>query len=611
MSTSNKNTRIAKNKVPIDYTRKGFSEIKEDLKSYIKRSYPDTNRDFNRTSFGSLMIDLVSYIGDQLHYYLDHNANEANPAFAKEAENVFEWLNSLGARPELDFASLGTLCVYLPWPADAFGVGLDTKYSMLLHAGSVYASQGGSTYTQIEDIAVNSDMAEIIGHKTNTDGSKIEYFLLKVKVPVQSGTLKKFTFEVAGEESNQQISIPDSGIIDIVEVKDAEGNIYVQTDNLTSDVALQPLIDNSSPDTRNKTRLIKKPIPRRFVKKRTINKTIITFGYGSSDEEAINSSVDPVKVAAKFSGKTHISTPRQDPRNILNSRGLGIAPRDTTVTVTYKSNSNSNSNAAMGTVNQVIDPILSFRNEELLDEAKTSYIRENIQVYNEESINGFVSITNTEELKHRYLGSYAAQGRAVTKQDYVNAVYSMPNNYGSIKRAAVVQDINDFRRNLNLYLISEGADGKFEAPSMLLKQNVRTWIDTMRMISDSVDIFDAKVLNIGIDIRVKIAANTNPQTMVTKIKSKLFEELMTVPPDIGQNFSISEIYRIVRQVPEVVSIAPGDGVRVRNLAGAGKYSDYSYDMAANLSDDQETIFIPDNTIWEIKFLDDITGIIVK
>ena len=115
----------------------------------------------------------------------------------------------------------------------------------------------------------------------------------------------------------------------------------------------------------------------------------------------------------------------------------------------------------------------------------------------------------------------------------------------------------------------------------------------------------------GLDVKVRIAPNANPQTTITAIKMKIYDELMTVPPDIGQNFSISEVYRIVRQIPEVVGIAPGDGVRVRNLVGAGKYSDYSYDMAVNLSDDQDTIYIPDNTIWEIKYLDDITGIIVR
>ena len=30
--------------------------------SYIKTHYPDTYKDFNQSSFGSMMLDLVSYV---------------------------------------------------------------------------------------------------------------------------------------------------------------------------------------------------------------------------------------------------------------------------------------------------------------------------------------------------------------------------------------------------------------------------------------------------------------------------------------------------------------------------------------------------------------------
>ena len=285
--------------------------------------------------------------------------------------------------------------------------------------------------------------------------------------------------------------------------------------------------------------------------------------------------------------------------------------RATTLTITYTKNSNTNSNAAVGTVNQVVSPIITFKNEQLLDPVKVNYIRENVQVYNEDPINGYVTIPTTEELKYRYLGNYSAQGRAVTIQDYVTAVYSMPVTYGAVKRASIVRDTNDFRRNLNLYLISEGADGGLEAPSLLLKQNVKTWLNTMRMVSDSVDIFDAKILNLAIDVKVRIAVNANAQAVLSTIKQKLYKELMLIPPDVGQNFSVSEVRRILRQIPEVVDVANEGGVTVRNMVAGNKYSDYSYNISDNLSDDGGAIYVPDNTIWEIKYLDDITGTIFE
>ena len=56
MKETNRNRKIQE----IDYTKTSFSEIKSELVAYVKRHYPDTYKDFNKTSFGSLMFDLVS-----------------------------------------------------------------------------------------------------------------------------------------------------------------------------------------------------------------------------------------------------------------------------------------------------------------------------------------------------------------------------------------------------------------------------------------------------------------------------------------------------------------------------------------------------------------------
>ena len=61
----------------IKYTSRDFDTIKEDLVDYAKRYYPNTYKDFNDASFGSLMLDTVAYVGDILSFYLDYQANES------------------------------------------------------------------------------------------------------------------------------------------------------------------------------------------------------------------------------------------------------------------------------------------------------------------------------------------------------------------------------------------------------------------------------------------------------------------------------------------------------------------------------------------------------
>ena len=85
---------------------------------------------------------------------------------------------------------------------------------------------------------------------------------------------------------------------------------------------------------------------------------------------------------------------------------------------------------------------------------------------------------------------------------------------------------------------------------------------------------------------------------------------MTVMPDIGESFSISEVFAILRNIPEIVRVPQRDGVSIRSLSG-GIYTDYFYDIPANMSLDESVIQIPDNSIWEIKYLDDIRGTIIN
>ena len=75
-------------KRPISYTSRDFEGIKTDLTNYAKRYYPSTYKDFNEASFGSLMLDLVAYIGDQLSFYTDYQANESFLDTAIEYGNI-------------------------------------------------------------------------------------------------------------------------------------------------------------------------------------------------------------------------------------------------------------------------------------------------------------------------------------------------------------------------------------------------------------------------------------------------------------------------------------------------------------------------------------------
>ena len=196
-----------------------------------------------------------------------------------------------------------------------------------------------------------------------------------------------------------------------------------------------------------------------------------------------------------------------------------------------------------------------------------------------------------------------AQSRAVTLKDYETIAYLMPSSFGSVKRVSVSKDQNELTRNLNMYVMAESSSKTLEKCSPALKKNLKTWINTYRMISDSIDIFDAEILNLGLEVELSLKDSANPSTAMAEIRDKLFEEINLVPPEIGQNFSIGFVEEILNSIPTISRVSK---VKVVLKNGNG-YSDTRIDIKNNTSLDGGSILIPSNIIWEVKNKEDITG----
>ena len=80
-------------------------------------------------------------------------------------------------------------------------------------------------------------------------------------------------------------------------------------------------------------------------------------------------------------------------------------------------------------------------------EALVQTILASLEVENEEPIIGDTEDLIAEEIKQRAYGTFAAQNRAVTKEDYINLAYRMPSRFGSIKRANIVKDPQSLNRS--------------------------------------------------------------------------------------------------------------------------------------------------------------------
>ena len=125
------------------------------------------------------------------------------------------------------------------------------------------------------------------------------------------------------------------------------------------------------------------------------------------------------------------------------------------------------------------------------------------------------------------------------------------------------------------------------------------------MISDTIDILDAKIVNIGIEFEVIADEETNRYQVLVNC-TQAIKNLFTVTPFIGEPFYLTDIYSILNKVDGVV-----DTKRVNIIKKTGiKYSSTKFDIEGALSADGRYLSVPLNVAIELKYPDtDIKGAI--
>ena len=211
-----------------------------------------------------------------------------------------------------------------------------------------------------------------------------------------------------------------------------------------------------------------------------------------------------------------------------------------------------------------------------------------------------------DEIRELAYASYGSQNRAVTRSDYVALSYRMPAKFGRIKRVNVVQDTDSVRRNLNLYVLSENTDGKMVVANETLKTNLKKWLNSYRMINDTVDILDATVFNYAINFEVRADSDVNKFELLEACVERIKSKFLNVQPQIGEALYITDIYKILNAVPGV-----NDTISVEFVPkSGGLYNSFRYDIDSNLSDDGRFLKVPQNMVAEVLFPDDdISGVI--
>tara|TARA_R100000664_G_C2758918_1_gene148176 strand:- start:1767 stop:3557 length:1791 start_codon:yes stop_codon:yes gene_type:complete len=593
---------MAKRNVPINYTSRDFESIRDDLVNYAKRYYPDTLKDFSEASFGSLMLDTVAYVGDIMSFYLDYQVNESFIDTATEYNNILRLASQMGYKFSGAKSTTGVVSMYAIIPANTVGLGPDTRYMPILKAGSVLKSTGGASFILTEDVRFDDPSNQIVAANTEASTGAPTSYAVKAQGQVISGIFSTESITVGPFQKFRTVRIDNPNLVEIVNMFDSEGHEYFQVEFLSQDVVYKS-VPNTDENTRQNAPELMRPFvaARRFTVDRDPAGATLTFGHGSDSETG--TVADPSRVVLQMAAKDYVTDVSFDPSNLVGNDKFGIGPANTTLTITTRENTSENSNAAVGSVTTLSTPLYEFNDPTIANTTKALNVIASIESYNEESFSGTSAQPTREEIRRHAMDAFSSQNRAVTSQDYEALIYMMPGKFGAVKRARVVRDQDSLKRNLNVFIISEDSFGKLIQSNNALKENLKIHLNRYRMINDTVDILDAKIVNIAIDFEVVSSEEVNKYEVLDSCIRAL-RERFSQTMYIGERFYLTDVYTELNKVRGVVDTS---NVKLISKSG-GDYSSSSLNIDQYMSLDGRYLSVPDNVILEIKFpLIDIKG----
>ena len=139
-----------------------------------------------------------------------------------------------------------------------------------------------------------------------------------------------------------------------------------------------------------------------------------------------------------------------------------------------------------------------------------------------------------------------------------------------------------------------------------MKLNLKTWLNNVRMLNDTVDIMDAKIVNIGIEFEVVSNEEVDKYNVLDSCIRALRQKYSR-PMFIGERFYLTDVFT---ELNKVRGVADTSKVKLVSKRGAN-YSSSTLNVEEFMSLDGRYLSVPDNVVLEIKFPKiDIKGTVV-
>ena len=645
----------------IKYLNRDFSSFKSSLIEYSKTYFPRTYKDFSDASPGMMFIEMASYIGDVLSYYTDYQFKESLMPYAEERKNVLALANYLGYKTKPTKSSTTNIDLYqlIPSIKDSNNNYIpDNNYALKIREYMEVSNESGVSFitTDPVDFSLDSKFSprEVTVYSRDNYGIP-QFFLLKKSTKVIAGKITTSSFTVGASVPFYKISLSENNVIDIIDVKDSDNNKWYEVDYLAQDLIFTETENTSFTNntyvqySSEVPKLIKSfKTSRKFVVNVTANNTTyLEFGAGTdaTSDEVIYPNSELVGVGLKNISNLNLN---YDTSKLLNSETFGQSPSNTVLTVQYLVGGGLTSNSPSDTIKN-ISSVTYLNDVSGLNPSQNSLlttVKNSFRISNPNPAVGGQNQESVEEIRQNALANFGSQNRTVTVDDYISRIYSIPPRFGSIAKVMVIPNSdlsistnqtllngfvnnenqttlinnsleNNFRKvnfdvsnpfSLNLYVLSYNSNKNLTQTNDALVYNIRHYLQKYKIISDSINIIDGYIINIGVDFKILVYNNFNKKEVLDQCLQKAKDFFNVDKWYFNQPININQLELELAKVEGVQSISE---VVFKNLnQNDGNYSPHEYNLSEAT---HNKIIYPslDPSVFEVKFPDnDIRGAVI-
>lgn len=474
----------------INFAATDFVSLRNSLIDYAKAVYPDDYKYFVESDLGMLFLELTAYMGAVMSMKADMLANENFISTAKQRASVKKLLELIGVRMKGPLSAAADAKITVDADLAGGKTILVRPANRTLQITS--PEDGGNLtftlYKVVNGLVDTVNKAGAFQLDSSAEGEGTQKNIF-TNLVLQEGALVQQTGDFAATEGVKSIQLTEGPVI--------EGSIevYIEGQSAKTTGAYKE-VDN------------------------------VYFASGTSD-----------KIFEVVYDEDYNAT------IVFGDGSVGVNPEDTSQFYVYY-------RVGGGTRGNIAKDIINFStvlNIDGLGDTKLEITNTSVGAGG----------ANAETIKHakRYAPlTFRRQDRVVTLEDYSVFANTFISTFGTVGKAtAATRKAYASANVIDIYVLEKASDLQLQRATTNFKTQLLDAINDKKMATDDVAIVDGLIRTVDLEVTIRIdkEEEENQNQIKAKVRDAVLSYMNADNREFGENLILSELNRIVFEVPEV------------------------------------------------------------